>query len=527
MNILIKTFIIIFFSINLFAEQCEFNFPQVTKNINFTANDFTNNRKNGTLIINNKIYHFSDTVKLKRGVNKLILNINNCNNEYYIVFSPKMFFRPYITQNSIEEIEFSRIVNNPIGITNLVDPHTISNSIRETDPVFDAEIKLGQVFYAQILDHDLTSNAQFQSGPSVNPNRPQNLQSPFLDLDNIYGYGRDTEDTIYKKDGLRFVLTNNGQDVPRTKDNIALIPDKRDDISGLTIQTHILFMKYHNFLIKKYLNRVSHKKLNKLQKTWLFEMVRNLVIGAHQGIAINELGPLLTGKKMDLNQSPLKNIPVEFSAATYRIGHTLVPNEVVIDEQGTKISPLANGVTKTDPLRGPNRNNISWKLLLGKNAQPSGRFDDRIAPVMQELIIPISPTNHDQFKLAGGEGENIGQGRQVSGTTRLDLVETNILRAREQNLPSGEEILAFINQQEYNPANGNTDLFLFILQEATSNNFKYGKVGTFVFERTIGGMLKADRYAITKRFYTRKDKRFFRRIRLEKIVKISYPKDFR
>ena len=111
----------------------------------------------------------------------------------------------------------------------------------------------------------------------------------------------------------------------------------------------------------------------------------------------------------------------------------------------------------------------------------------------------------------------------MNGTLRLDLAETNILRAREQGLPAGEEVLAFLNNTSYNPAAGSTDLWVFILQEATANNFKYGPVGAFIFEQTIAGILQGDNDSITGRRYSRRDRRRFSRKTLESITNQAFP----
>ena len=226
----------------------------------------------------------------------------------------------------------------------------------------------------------MTGNSQFQNGPSTDASAPINLQTPFLDLDNLYGFGRDVETEIYRDDDLRFKLVN-GVDVPRTSDGIALIADKRDDITGPTLQAHVLLKRYHNYLIRRFLRGNNFRELNNRQRRWLFEMVRNKVIGTYQSIIVNELSTKLLGRDLDLNAPALSNIPVEFAAAAYRIGHTLVPDVITVDASGTSASVI-------DPsLRSSTQVAIPWDLFLGSNAQAAARFDDKIAPVMQELII--------------------------------------------------------------------------------------------------------------------------------------------
>ena len=63
-------------------------------------------------------------------------------------------------------------------------------------------------------------------------------------------------------------------------------------------------------------------------------MVRNQVIGFHQGLVANELAVAFTGQPVADGMPPITAIPVEFSAAVYRLGHTLVPNTIVVDREG-------------------------------------------------------------------------------------------------------------------------------------------------------------------------------------------------
>ncbi len=61
--------------------------------------------------------------------------------------------------------------------------------------------------------------------------------------------------------------------------------------------------------------------------------------------------------------------------------------------------------------------------------------------------------------------------------------------------PGKSTFIASCSGRPYDPAtDGNTDLFLYMLQEATRNNGKYGPVGRDIFERSLGGILAMDPY---------------------------------
>lgn len=165
---------------------------------------------------------------------------------------------------------------------------------------------------------------------------------------------------------------------------------------------------------------------------------------------------------------------------------------IVVDTKGTLMNP-------TDPrLRGPGTE-VPYTLLFGPIAQHAGRFDALISQTMHTLLIPLAPkmTLPTDPDLIGGNSPNIGQGNIIGGVMHLDLPETNILRGREQRIPSGEEYLAFMNGRSYNPmTDGNTDMFAYILHESIPLGH-LGLVGGNIFHRTIGGILAADAWRYT------------------------------
>lgn len=354
---------------------------------------------------------------------------------------------------------------------------------------FSNRISLGLVFFGQFVDHDLdriqTTSGQ---GPSVNPLAPLNIRTPALDLDSVYGAGPESSPILFSDDGLHFKLGKDGKDLLRDSSGKALIGDDRNDENGFIAAVHLSFQRYHNHLIDEMLHGGDANALTPEQKTMLFNGVKNQIIARYQGIVANQMSIAFSGRAIPDNLPPLTNIPIEFAGAVYRLGHTLVPQRVRIDQSGTSFSPV-------DPKLRGDASVIDLKLLFGNNAQPAAGFDDKIAQAMRELLIPLSPTDPGQGSAVGGNSPNIGGGKIIDGVLHLDLIETNLLRGRELKLASGEECFARIHNLSYQPAvHGNTDLFAYVLRE--SNRFGHlGEVGSNVFERTIGGILAADPYS--------------------------------
>jgi hypothetical protein len=415
-----------------------------------------------------------------------------------IVRWPRPAMRPFRGSPIADGQPFGRLIPDSQAYAKGLPPRPSAASISQMmleDPLhprFSPNIVLGLVFFGQFVDHDLTlNNTTAGQGPSMSAKTPVDLRTPALDLDSVYGPGPHDQPEFYTGDGLFFQLGEGGNDLLRDDEGVAIIGDPRNDDNGQILSVHLAFQKYHNTLMTEALHGVAPDATNPPQKDALFAMVRNHVIGFHQGLVATELAVAFTGVPVADGMPALPRVPVEFAAAVYRLGHTLVPNEILVDTRGTRLSP-------TDPkLRGPGAT-VPYALLFGPGAQPAARFDDLLSVTMHTLLIPLSPTRSGPGDLIGGTAPNIGQGHiDGNGVMHLDLAETNILRGREQRLPSGEEYLAMLEGRPYDPLrDGNTDLFLYMLRESRPLGH-LGRVGGDVFHRTIGGLLAADPFRYT------------------------------
>jgi hypothetical protein len=394
------------------------------------------------------------------------------------------------------------------------DPKEISEAMAEdpANPIASPEIPLGIVFLGQFVDHDVTLLDVVGQGPG-DPDSPVNKRTPALDLDSVYGGGPLAAPQFYSPDGLFFLVGRDGQDVLRDDRGVAVIADERNDDNGQIARIHVTFQKFHNTLMERHLGDAAPSDLTDRQREMLFARVRDLVIGVYQGIVSNQMAPLIVGAPLDHTMPPIANMPVEFSAAVWRMGHTLVPNRIVVDDAGTTLRPVDDRLRSSE--------GVPMRLLFGREAQPAAAFDAKISETMRTLFIPLSPTNPGAGHLIGGDSPNIGSGTVVDGILRLDLIETNLLRGREQGLPSGEEVLAAIEGRPYDPeTDGNTDLFAFILHEAEPLGH-LGTVGAFVVQRSLGGVLAGDPYRYnSEATFNPAEIELFRHARMEHVLRM-------
>lgn len=469
--------------------------------------------------------HFSLWISLDPGVNMLQFDFFRRGremvpmSEMMVVCPEKGAERPFNGSPTPRGEPFTRLLPGSVSYSASAaarpDALMISADMAEDSqaPAFSSTISLGMVFFGQFVDHDITLMKVEGQGPLPDPTRPVNIRTPALDLDAVYGLGPAQNPELYTADGLFFKLPEGENDLLRDENGRALIGDGRNDENGQIAEIHLAFQRLHNTLAREVLEGHAPAILSASQREALFRNVRRDVLGYYQGIVANTWIASLTGQLLPRSSRPLDQMPFELTAAVYRLGHTLVPDRLVVDAQGTTKSPVDAS------LRGPGAG-IPFTLLFGPGAQPAGLLDDQIAQVMRELLIPVSPSDPGQGNMMGGHSPNLGSGHIIDGMMHLDLIETNLLRAREQQLPSGEEYLARMQNRPYDPAtDGNTDLFAYILHEAAQNGNVLGPVGRDIMNRSFGGILAADPYRYDNpAVFSRQEIRVFRAASMEGLL---------
>ena len=164
------------------------------------------------------------------------------------------------------------------------------------------------------------------------PDALTDFRTPALDLDNVYGRGPSDQPYMYDNGGLHFLLgdklDNGALDLPRNDANPAraLIGDPRNDENSIVSQFQALMLRFHNRMVD------DNPTLN-------FPSCRGSLAGTINGwssmtssriISASVLDALKTGGKYDQKKLEFfhwKNdpfMPVEFSVAAYRLGHSMI-----------------------------------------------------------------------------------------------------------------------------------------------------------------------------------------------------------
>jgi hypothetical protein len=172
-------------------------------------------------------------------------------------------------------------------------------------------------------------------------------------------------------------------DLPRNDEGIALTGDPRNDENAIVSQLHLLFARFHNRIVDELGD---------------FTAARRLVLRHYHWIVLNEflpaiLGPTFKGPRKHFRPKGEPFIPVEFSGAAYRFGHSMVR-----PDYGTKPLPADPNKPGPGPLKlfpdlegfrplAPERE-IAWERffkLVPRGPQDSSKIDRRLAPKLFDL----------------------------------------------------------------------------------------------------------------------------------------------
>ncbi len=376
------------------------------------------------------------------------------------------------------------------------------------DPSQDnLRIKAGYTFLGQFIDHDLTLDATSSLEQQIDPTATRNFRTPAFELDSVYGLGPKVQPYLYQKDNPgKFLTGETPFDLPRNAEGIALIGDPRNDENLIVAQLHALFLHFHN----KVFDEATDASAGIQER---FEQAQHLVRWHYQWIVINEFLTRTVGRdaiQVALDQLPFSFpehgnafMPVEFSVAAYRFGHSQVRPAYRLSSSDLPPPPRvaaifpeqADAPENIGDLRGrrriPEELRIDWDAFFGPTAQPGKQIDIRIATPLLRLpntvIDPaVSPVGSPEATVRSLASRNLQRGldaRLPSGQTVARHFRTSPRLTQDQvwkDIPGGE---------------GETPLWFYCLREAEVLNggFRLAGVGAQIVARTFAAILAADK----------------------------------
>ncbi|MDF1811924.1 MAG: peroxidase family protein [Verrucomicrobiales bacterium] len=242
----------------------------------------------------------------------------------------------------------------------------------------------------------------------------------FIDASNVYGSDEERALALRTLDGtgkLRTTDTEYGEFLPFNEDGLPnaggphsslfLAGDVRaNEQINLTVM-HTLFVREHNYWAE-YIG----KRRRNLSGDQIYEMARSLVAAEVQSITYNEFLPVLLGKNAipryrRYNPKINPGISNVFATAAFRVGHTMIPTELLRIGQDGKTIPEGN-LALRDAFFNPALLEAGGlePLLRGMAKQRAQRIDNQIVDDLRNFL--FGPPEAGGFDLAS---LNIQRGR--------------------------------------------------------------------------------------------------------------------
>jgi hypothetical protein len=432
----------------------------------------------------------------------------------------------------------------PVGAETCANLKLLGATMHDTAPEDgrNSRIPAAYTYLGQFIDHDITHEDHdvFEDTPhkelavrlfdledlSVLPHDQllhlmKNKRTALLDLDSLYG-GEAQYNGEYMRLG-RVSPTGNAvpnkdiwNDLPRSGrsdewelDRYALIGDPRNDENLNISQLHLAFLKAHNAIVD-----AGHDKEN----------ARHILHQLYQWIVVNDflvkiagqeiVDAVKKGNKFFTPDADEVYIPLEFSVAAYRFGHSMVraayEYNVYINSRSDPANNTLNQLFSYTALSGqighgdgydtlPDDHVIQWENFVNPLVNPARRIDTR-------LVDPL-------FMLQNLIGE-------VEEGIKASLAIRNLLRGYKMRMPTGQAVatrmslpvLAASDLRDLIAANADrsdlsaedkttlknagfderSPLWFYILAEAelTQNGMRLGHVGATIVAEVLIGLVR-------------------------------------
>jgi Animal haem peroxidase len=308
-------------------------------------------------------------------------------------------------------------------------------------------------YLGQFIDHDITFDPASSLQAQDDPNALTDLRTPAFDLDNIYGRGPDDQPYMYQKDGKSFLLGAalagskfQVTDLPRNSDDPprALIGDPRNDENTIVSQLQGLFHRFHNRLVSD-------------NSTLSFPHIQKLVRFHYQYMLLHDFLPRIIHSEVldalktngQYDQKRLKFfhwkngpfMPVEFSVAAYRIGHSMVRPGYRLND--ATLLPIFN--TPDAKAKGFDDDLAGFRKVVDGRAIDWGRFIDIDTRPYGTGDSDTDPNNKTRLQFAYRMDTSVvfplsNLPMPVVGAPPISLPVRNLIRGWRLELPSGQHV---------------------------------------------------------------------------------------
>ena len=386
--------------------------------------------------------------------------------------------------------------------------------------------RIGYTYFGQFLGPDLSHDTTPLHGPYADPAATPNYRTPAFDLDHVYGAGPEKSPYLYEgEEGAerfkigRTIPGEYDRDLPVRNGRVLIgdLGDTRNLDNLLLRQLHVVFLKFHNEAIAQIETNPEIRAAGAAAGgATAFEQARRLVSWHYQWIIRHDYLPRVLHNHTWHHQSsrePAKpgmaaSIPIEFSIAAFRFGHSMVRNAYRLNCRTKRVV-------------------IQELMALGQRAAPVpddylvewGTFFDGLptsGPQASSSFIDTSLS----LAMHGLSPETIRLASATESPDPANLPVRTLLRGARAQLPSGQEVAeALLTGGRIQPNDRltaselsedtcdrsgtalrrgrleeRTPLFYYVLKEAELRGcgLTLGPIGSYIVSETIQKALETD-----------------------------------
>jgi hypothetical protein len=400
----------------------------------------------------------------------------------------------------------------------------------------DSIIPAGYTYFGQFVDHDITFDTTSAIDALQDANTITNMRTPALDLDSVYGRGPALDPYLYRfppagvsptavkmqlgrnrnlgtggpLDATSVPATPTNFDVPRVLSGTdttvitpestftAVIGDPRNDENVIVSQLHHAMLKFHNQVVELLVTAAFPGDI--------FTEAKRIVTHHYQWCVVHDFLPRICGAVAVNNAiasvsaivgSPFR-MPVEFSVAAYRFGHSMIRNGYILNSSLPPAISTLKGVF--DFIRSPLLPLFSnWAVdfnMLFNTSHPVGASFNNARKIDSVLAAGLEAIPGGSGIMAVLAARNLRRGLAMglpSGQAAATALGITPLTAAQikTGLPAAE--IAVLD------SNGGillvkTPLWYYVLREAmvVNNGDALGPLGARIVAETFVRMLKRD-----------------------------------
>ncbi len=338
----------------------------------------------------------------------------------------------------------------------------------------------GLCIFGQFLAHDITFESTSHLISNASIPLLQNDRTINLDLDCLYG--QTTQTFYYDNKKPQYLLLGKEfgneevkwYDLQRNIQDIAIIPDARNDENLIVSRLQVLFIQFHNKIVDYFHGKVPENELfeeARKQVTWYYHW---LVLHEYlYKIMDKEVFNDLLNKGCRFFTSP-HQLPLEFTGAAFRVGHSQ-------SRERNRINAYTERELFDLGFFAEMKDYVDWRYIFNSydgKCQFAKLIDTKIAKIFHDL--PIVKSNNQRVR---------------------SLPFRNLKRGVVYGLPSGEDVakkLGFeaidVEESKQLKLNG-TPLWFYILREAEilgNGGENLGPVGSTLLGECFFTILKHD-----------------------------------